>query len=159
MNKVDYGAFVKLCYTGTLKNGVVFDRTDKCKPLAIQLGDGNLVGGFEKALIGMSRNERKSFLLASREAYGDRDEKLERIFDRASLQLGFEPFPGQVILFETQDGQEYPAVVKFVNDKTIVADFNHPLAGRDLAYEVEVASIDETQSDSQSKCVAECCCA
>jgi peptidylprolyl isomerase len=159
MSKVDYGAFVKLCYTGTLKNGVVFDRTDKCQPLEIRIGDGNLLRGFENALIGMGLNERKSFVLVPEEAYGDRDEKLERIFDRVSLQLGFEPFPGQVVLFMTKDGQEYPAVVNFVNEETIVADFNHPLAGRDLAFEVEVASINETHSDSQSGCAAECCCA
>ncbi|MFZ0930236.1 MAG: peptidylprolyl isomerase [Syntrophobacteraceae bacterium] len=159
MSKVDYGTFVKLCYKGTLKNGVVFDKTDKCKPLEIRIGDGNLVQGFENALIGMGLSERKSFVLGPEEAYGDRDEKLERTFDKAGLQLGFEPFPGQVILFATQDGQKFPAVVKFVNEEIIVADFNHPLAGRDLAFEVEVASIDGTQTDSQSECVAECCCA
>jgi peptidylprolyl isomerase len=159
MNKVDYGAFVKLCYAGTLKNGVVFDKTDKCQPLEVRIGDGNLVQGFENALIGMGLNERKSFVLGPEEAYGERDEKLERTFDKVSLQLRFEPFPGKVILFMTQDGREYPAVVKFVNDEIIVADFNHPLAGRELAFEVEVASINETRSDSQSECVAACCCA
>ncbi|MGA3113021.1 MAG: peptidylprolyl isomerase [Syntrophobacteraceae bacterium] len=158
MHKVDYGTFVKLCYKGTLENGVVFDKTDNCKPLEIRIGDGNLVQGFENALIGMGLSERKSFVLGPEEAYGDRDEKLERTFDKVDLQLGFEPFPGQVILFVTRDGQEFPALVKFVNEQIIVADFNHPLAGRDLAFEVEVASIDGTQSDSRSECVAECCC-
>jgi peptidylprolyl isomerase len=159
MNKVDYGAFVKLCYTGALENGVVFGKTDKCQPLEVRIGDGNLVRGFENALIGMGLNERKFFVLEPEEAYGERDEKLERTFDRQSLQLGFEPFPGKVILFMTPDGREYPAVVKFVNAKIIVADFNHPLAGRELAFEVEVASIDETQRGSQSECAAQCCCA
>jgi peptidylprolyl isomerase len=158
MNKVDYGTFVKLCYTGTLKNGVVFDKTDKCKPFEVRIGDGNLVQGFENALIGMGLNERKSFVLGPEEAYGERDERLERVFEKERLQLGSEPFPGKVISFMTQDGREYPAVVKFVNDEIIVADFNHPLAGRELVFEVEVASINETQSDSQSECAAQCCC-
>jgi FKBP-type peptidyl-prolyl cis-trans isomerase 2 len=106
----------------------------------------------------MGLNERKSFVLGPEEAYGERDERLERVFEKERLQLGSEPFPGKVISFMTQDGREYPAVVKFVNDEIIVADFNHPLAGRELVFEVEVASINETQSDSQSECAAQCCC-
>jgi len=159
MKKVDYGAFVKLCYTGKLENGLVFEKTAKCKPVEIQIGSRSLVEGFENALIGMGLNERKSFVLGPDEAYGDRDEKLERRFDRGNLHLQFEPYPGQVILFMTDDGQQFPAVVKFVGEQVVVADFNHPLAGRDLAFEVEVAEINEAQSDSQSRCEGECCCA
>lgn len=158
MDKVSYGVFVRLCYTVRLENGLVFDKTDKCKPLEVLVGDGSLVEGFENALIGMGLNERKSFVLGPKEAYGDRDEKLERTFDRKSIQLRFEPSPGQVILFASDDGQELPAVVKFVNEEIIVADFNHPLAGRDLAFEVEVAEISETRRDSGSSCQAPCCC-
>lgn len=158
MKKVDQGAFVKLCFRGTLENGVVFDKTDKCKPLEIQVGTGAIVKGFEDALIGMGLNERKSFVLEPEQAYGERDERLERRLDRSSLQLGFEPVRGQVILFQTREGQKLPAVVKFVDDETIVADFNHPLAGRELSFEVEVGGISEFGSDSQAECVAECCC-
>ena len=159
MKKVEKGAFVKLCYTGTIENGIVFDKTNKCKPREIQVGTGTLVDGFENALIGMALNERKSFVLAPEKAYGKRDESLERRFDKSSLQLQFEPVPGEVILFLTQEGLELPAVVKFVDDETIVADFNHPLAGRELSFEVEVGGISETNGDSQAECVAECCCA
>ncbi len=158
MKKVDRGAFVKLCYKGTLENGVVFDKTDKCKPLEIQVGAGTIVKGFENALIGMGRNERKSFVLEPEQAYGERDERLERRFDRSSLQLGFEPVRGQVILFQTREGQKLPAVVKLVDDETIVADFNHPLAGRELYFEIEVGEIRGSGSGSQAECVAECCC-
>jgi len=158
MEKVYHGAVVKLCYTGRLENGIVFDKTD-CKPVEVRIGDGSLVNGFETALIGMGLNEKKSFILGPEDAYGDWDEKLERRFDRASLQLQFEPLPGQVIVFMTREGRELPAVVKFVNDEVIVADFNHPLAGRDLSYEVQVAEISEPGSDSRSPCAAECCCA
>jgi peptidylprolyl isomerase len=159
MKKVYHGAFVKLCYTGKLENGTVFDKTDKCKPIEVRIGDGSLVDGFENALIGMGLNERKSFILEPEDAYGEWDEKLERRFGRASLQLRFEPLPGQVIVFKTLEGKEIPAVVKFVNDEVIIADFNHPLAGRDLSFDVEVAEISETGSDSKSRCAAECCCA
>ena len=158
MKKVDYGAFVKLCYTGKLKNGLVFEKTVRCKPVEIQVGRGSKVAGFEDALIGMGPNEKKSFVLGPNEAYGDRDENLERRFVRENLGLQFEPYRGQVILFMTDDGQLFPAVIKFVDDRAIVADFNHPLAGRELAFEVEVAEINEAQDESQSRCEAECCC-
>jgi len=159
MEKVDYGAFVKLCYTGRLENGIVFDKTDECKPLEIRVGDGSRLQGFENALIGMGLNEKKSFVIGPDEAYGDRDEKLERSFNKSSLQLQFEPFPGQVILFVTSDGKEFPAVVKFVNEKTVVADFNHPLAGKELVFDVEITEISEIHGDSHSRCSGECCCA
>ncbi len=157
--KVRNGAYVKLCYTGTLENGDVFDKTEKCKPMEIQVGAGTIVQGLENAIIGMGLNERKSFVLEPDDAYGERDEKLERTFRRADLTLQFEPFPGQVILFMTEGGREFPALIKHVNDDIIIADFNHPLAGKNLTFEVEVAEISETENDVQSECVAECCCA
>ena len=159
VKKINYGAFVKLCYTGRLDNGVVFNKTDKCKPLEIQVGDGSVVKGFEDGLIGMGVDERKSFIIGPDDAYGNRDEKLERRFDRAALQMQNEPFPGQVLLFMTRDGQERPAIVKFVNEEIIIADFNHPLAGRNLAFEVEVAEISEARDGPGTRCEAECCCA
>ncbi len=159
MKRVENGAFVKLCYTGTLENGVVFDKTDMCKPIEIQVGDGSLVQGFEKEIKGMGVNEKKSFVLEPNEAYGERDEKLERTFSRSELALKFEPFPGQVILFMSEEGHQFPALVKFVDEDVIIADFNHPLAGRNLAFDVEVAEISETKNDPLSGCSAECCCA
>ncbi len=159
MERVEKGALVKVCYKGTLEDGIVFDKTDKCKPLEVQVGDGTLLEGFENALIGMGLKERRSFILDVDDAYGQRDERLERRFDRSALQLGFEPFPGQVIVFMTREKTELPALVKFVDDEVIVADFNHPLAGRRLAFEVEVAEIGGNENLYQSPCEAECCCA
>jgi peptidylprolyl isomerase len=158
MKKVENGTFVKLCYTGKLDDGLVFDRTEKCKPLEIQVGTGGLVEGFENAIIGMSENERKSFILEPEEAYGERDERLERTFRRSALPLNFEPIPGQLIVFMTENGRELPAVVKFTDDEILVVDFNHPLAGKPLSFDVEVAEINEMPSISPAECRAECCC-
>jgi peptidylprolyl isomerase len=159
MKKVETGDFVKLCYTGMLDNGMIFDKTEKCKPLEVQVGSGGLVEGFESAIVGMGQNEKKSFVLEPDEAYGERDERLERTFLRSSLPLSFEPFPGQVIVFMTENKRELPAIVKSVDDELLVVDFNHPLAGRSLLFEVEVAQIADTESDYTAECEAECCCA
>lgn len=158
MKKVESGDYVKLCYTGKLENGVVFDRTDECGPLEIQVGTGSMVEGFENAIVGMGQNEKKSFVLEPEEAYGERDERLQRTFRRSTLPLTFNPFPGQVILFTTRSGLEVPATVKFVDQEILVADFNHPLAGKALTFEVEVVEINDSRSPSPSECGPRCCC-
>ncbi|MGC9967307.1 MAG: peptidylprolyl isomerase [Syntrophobacteraceae bacterium] len=158
MKRIENGACVKLCYTVTPEDEVVFDKTQKCKPLEIRVGEGQLLQGVESELIGMGLNEKKSFILGPDEAYGERNEELERTLDRSSLQLTFDPYPGQVIVFHTMEGQELPALVKSVDDEMIVADFNHPLAGRYLAFEVEVAGIGETRADCRSSSGPECRC-
>jgi peptidylprolyl isomerase len=158
MKRIEKGDFVKLCYTGMLDNGTVFDKTEKCKPLEIQVGAGTLVAGFESALIGMAENERKSFVLEPDEGYGERDENLERSFERSSLPLTFQPRPGQVIIFSTEDGQQLPAMVKFVDEEVLLVDFNHPLAGKSLTFEVEVAEIGGKPGESPAACSQGCCC-
>ncbi len=158
MKKVERGDFVKLCYTGRLDNGTVFDKTEKCKPLEVRVGAGDLVQGLESAIIGMAENERKSFVVEPDEGYGERDGKLERAFVRSSLPLNFQPQPGQVILFSTEGGHELPAMVKFVDEEILLVDFNHPLAGKSLTFEVEVAEIGAVPNESPAECGQGCCC-
>ncbi len=157
MEKVENGTFVRLCFTGKLDDGLIFDKTEKCKPLEVKVGNGGLIEGFENALIGMTPNERKSFSLEPNEAYGERDERLERTFPRSSIPLDFEPSIGQVLVFMAEDGREIPAIVKFIDDEVLIADFNHPLAGRNLSFDVEIAEITNAPG-SMEKCDAECCC-
>ena len=159
MKTVENGDIVKLCYTGKLDNGIIFDKTDNCKPVETRVGNGNLVQGFENAIIGMVENERRSFVLDPDEAYGERDEKLVRSFAVSELPIDFEPAVGQVVVFMTETGQRLPAIIKYVDEAVFVADFNHPLAGRSLEFEVEVAGIGEALSDAPERCGAECCCA
>ena len=158
MRRVESGNYVKLCYTGRLDNGVIFDETEKCKPIEVRVGTGGLVPGFENAILGMALNEKKSFILEPDEAYGERDERLERTFPRTSLPLKFEPFVGQVIIFMAENKREVPAVVKTVNDEILVVDFNHPLAGKSLSFEVEVAEISDAPSSTPVECEKDCCC-
>ncbi|MEM5790416.1 MAG: hypothetical protein AAGU11_24100, partial [Syntrophobacteraceae bacterium] len=73
--------------------------------------------------------------------------------------LSFEPYKGQVIVFMTENGRELPALVKSVNEDELVVDFNHPLAGKTLSFDVEVAEIREEKSESTTQCETECCCA
>lgn len=146
MRKVARGDFVKVCYTGKLEDGRVFDKGEDCRPLELQVGAGEVIQGFENALVGMSVNERKTFTLSPEEAYGDRNETWERTFERAHLPAEFNPQVGDVVMFKASEDAQIPATVKSIDDETLTVDFNHPLAGRALTFEVEITEIGGEQA-------------
>ena len=158
MKRIETGNFVKVCYTAKLEDGEVVDHTDKCNPIEIEVGAGNLIKGFEDALVGMELNEQKTFTLSPDEAYGMRDEELEQTFSRSDLPADFQPAVGEVVVLENQEGGQTLATVKRSEAESLVVDLNHPLAGRSLTFEIEVAEINEQASASPSKCGSGCCC-
>lgn len=158
MRKVEKGNFVKVCYTGKLKSGEIFDQTEDCQSLEVEIGAGEVIPGFEDALLGMSLNEKKTFTLTPDEAYGQRDETLERKIARSNFPPGYQPQEGEFVAFQTPKGEQLPAMVKDVGLEHVVVDFNHPLAGQSLIYEVEVAEINDQPSTSPSSCTSGCCC-
>ena len=91
MGKVETGQFVSVHYKGTLQNGEVFDTSEGRRPLEFQTGAGQLIKGFEDAVIGMSLNEKKEFTLMPEDAYGMRDESRLQVFPRSDLPASVEP--------------------------------------------------------------------
>ncbi len=160
MKRIEDGNFVKICYTGKFENGDVFDKTDECESIEIHIGAGDVIPGLEKALIGMGVNEKKTIELGPDEAYGDRDERLQRVITRSDFPPDFQPQVGEVVGFRTPAGEMLPAVVKETNGETVTIDFNHPLAGRSLVFEVEVAEINEEAGGAVegATCESGCCC-
>ena len=108
MEKVENGLYICVDYTGTLQNGEVFDTSQKGQPLEIQIGAGELIEGFERELMGMSMNEKKSFTLDPEDAYGQRDESLTRDFARADFPPEIEPQKGMTIALQTPEGRQMP---------------------------------------------------
>jgi peptidylprolyl isomerase len=157
MMRVQKGHFVKVNYTGTLDNGAVFDSTESCHPMEVEVGSGNVLRGFEDALIGMARNEKKVFSLAPEDAYGQRDESLEQSFDRSEVPPDFQPAIGEVVGLQTERGDQVLATVKHVDSEKITVDLNHPLAGQSLTFEVEVNEINDHPSPTPS-CGCGCSC-
>lgn len=153
MEKVTEGAFVSVEYTGKLDDGHVFDTSSGRSPLEVEMGSGSLIQGFEKALMGMSLNEKKTFTLEPKEAYGERDEELKKAFPRKDVPPGMEPKVGQNVALTGPEGQQVPGWISSVDEEEVVVDLNHPLAGKSLTFEIEVVGIN-SESVQQKGCGA-----
>jgi len=142
MSTVANGSKVKIHYTGTFENGEVFDSSRDAEPLEFEVGTGQVIPGFDNAVVGMKVGETKSVRLPEGEAYGPYNE--EMVFDAEPDQFeeGLLPEVGQQ--FQTQLEDETPLLltVKSVDDGKVVLDANHPMAGKILNFDLEVVSID-----------------
>lgn len=152
MQKVENGLFVSVDYKGTLDTGEVFDSSEGRQPLEVQVGAGSVIPGFEAALMGMALNERKTVTLAPEEAYGQRDDSRMHDFPRAEVPAGMTPEVGQMLMLSTAQGQQIPAKVHSIDEKNVVFDLNHPLAGQNLTFELEVVGISDTATQAHAGC-------
>ena len=158
MEKVETGLFVSVHYKGTLQNGEVFDTSEGRHPLEVQMGAGQLISGFENALMGMSLNEKKAFTLDPDEAYGQKDESLTHSFPRADVPAEIKPEVGQTVALASPEGQQVPATITEVDNEKVVLDLNHPLAGQTLTFDIEVVGISETATQDPAGCGGGCAC-
>ncbi|MFO7866259.1 MAG: peptidylprolyl isomerase [Candidatus Aminicenantes bacterium] len=136
--KVKKGDTVKIHYTGKQKDGKVFDSSQSREPLEFEMGKGMIIPGLEEAIEGMEVGEKKDVSLEADEAYGQRDEKLVVEVPREKLPEGLEPQKGMPLRVKNAEGRDMQVVVADVDENTIKIDANHPLAGHDLDFEVEV---------------------
>jgi peptidylprolyl isomerase len=152
MQKVENDLYVSVQYTGTLDSGEEFDSSKGRPPLEVRIGAGNVIPGFESALMGMTLNESKTFTLSPEEAYGLRDDSRTHEFPKADMPQGMDLELGQVLALTTKDGQQIPARVDRIDDDVIQLDLNHPLAGQSLTFAIEVVGISETATQVSAGC-------
>ncbi|WP_209401799.1 peptidylprolyl isomerase [Pseudozobellia sp. WGM2] len=142
MSQVKNNDTVKVHYTGKLEDGQVFDSSvERGEPLQFTLGQGQLIPGFEKGLIDMKVNEKKTVNIPKTEAYGETNEQLIQEVPKSQLSDDIEPQVGMGLVSQTPNGQEINLIVKDVKDDSIVVDGNHPLAGKDLVFDLELVEI------------------
>lgn len=141
MSKVKPNDTIKVHYTGKLQDGQVFDSSREREPLEFTLGQGQIIPGFEKGVIDMEENETKTINISSSDAYGERREEMVQEVPKSQLPPEIKPEVGLPLMSQTPDGQQIRLTVTDVKDETIVVDANHPLAGKDLTFEVEVLEI------------------
>lgn len=141
MGKVKANDTVQVHYTGKLTNGQVFDTSLEREPLQAQLGQGQLIPGFENALIDMAVNEKKTVTIAKKEAYGDVHNELFQKVAKEELPKEITPEVGMGLVASRPDGSQQQLRVAEVNEDHIVIDANHPLAGQDLIFDLEVIGI------------------
>jgi peptidylprolyl isomerase len=143
LSKVKDGDTVKVHYTGKLTDeGTVFDSSREREPLEFTLGEGKLIPGFEKAVIGMEEGDNTTVEIDSADAYGQRREDLELEVSKTDLPDNIEPQVGMQLQMQQQEnGQAIPVQITAVEDDYVKLDANHPLAGKDLTFDIELIEL------------------
>lgn len=132
------GDLVRVEYAGKLDDGTVFDSSNGREPLEFTAGAGQVIPGFDKAVLGMNKGEEKEIAIEPEKAYGDVDPMLVRHLPRDNLPPNLEPKPGMVVGLHAPDGQQVPAKIIEVTNDEVVLDLNHPLAGKTLHFRIKV---------------------
>lgn len=143
MQQVKKGNTIKVHYTGTLReDGSQFDSSIGSEPLEFTVGEGLVIFGFDNGVINMHVGDKRTIEIPALEAYGPLNEHMIFEFDKKDFpaDLG-EPEIGIQLHMSDNEGNELPVVVAGIKEETIVLDANHPLAGKDLIFEVEVVEI------------------
>jgi len=141
MSTAKNGDKVKVHFTGKLENGEIFDRSKDGKPLEFTIGVGEMMPGFEKAIIGMTHGDTKTFTVLPEEAYGSRREELVAIVEKSHFPPDITPTIGQPLQITMPDGEVLDLVITSIDGDMVTIDANHPLAGEILAFEVELLGI------------------
>jgi FKBP-type peptidyl-prolyl cis-trans isomerase 2 len=145
MQQVQLNVKVTLSFTGKLENGTIFQTATESEPLIITIGNHDIPPTLEQALIGMSIGEQKLVRLEPDEGYGIRRKDLLQTLSKDTFKNRLDPQVGMVLSLRVEkDGQAHqvPATVVEANDNTIVVDYNHPLAGHNLLYDIKVLAIE-----------------
>jgi len=135
------GDYVKVHYTGTLEDGSTFDSSRGVEPLEFTLGSGQVIVGFDEAVIGMELGERKSITIPVHKAYGERHEEMVINVPRNQFPAHIVPEIGQQIQLAGPNNQPILVKVVDINGGSILLDANPPLAGMDLTFDLELVSI------------------
>jgi peptidylprolyl isomerase len=139
MRQAGKGDTVKVHYTGALKDGTVFDSSRDREAMQVTLGSGTLIGDFEDALVGMAVGDTKKVEVPSANAYGPRREELVIRVESSEFPPHLAPREGLSLNLKGPEDQVIQAVITEVSGDSVTIDANHPLAGEDLTFDIELA--------------------
>jgi peptidylprolyl isomerase len=135
------GDTVKIHYTGKLDDGTVFDSSVNREPLEFTLSGGQVIPGFDEAVLGMSPGESKTQKIPMDQAYGPHREEMVLEISRQQIPPELEPEVGQQLQVQQENGQTIPVFVTEVTESNVTLDANHPLAGEDLTFDIQLVEI------------------
>lgn len=141
MTAIKQGDTVRIHYTGTLRDGNVFDSSEGRDPLEFAVGSGQIIPGLDAALPGMEIGDKKRVEVDCQDAYGPINPAMRQDVPRDGIPDDIPLDPGTQLQMQTPDGQALPVTVVDANEETVTLDANHPLAGQDLIFDIEVVSI------------------
>jgi len=139
------GTKITLHFALQLDNGDMVDSNFERDPAIFTVGDGNLLPGFEKALFGMLEGEHKTVVIKPEDGFGQRNPNNIQEIARSQFSPDLELSEGLMLSFADAQKTELPGVVQRYDDEVVVVDFNHPLAGRDILFEVAILKIEPVQ--------------
>ncbi len=141
MAEVSKGDKVKVHYTGMLEDETVFDSSVDREPLEFEVGAGHMIPGFDTAVLGMKPGEKKSIHIPSDEAYGPRRDDMMVTIKKEEFPENVDPKIGQQLQVKRENGHIFNVVVVDVSGADVTLDANHPLAGKDLIFDIELVEI------------------
>jgi len=141
MAQAKTGDVVKVHYTGKLADGTVFDSSEGREPLQFKIGEGQLITDFEQAVVGMNPGDSKNIQITSENAYGPHHEEMVIEIDRKDLPENLDPKVEQKLQVRQNEGQEFVVSVTAVTETSVTLDGNHPLAGKDLIFDIQLSEI------------------
>jgi peptidylprolyl isomerase len=141
MAQAQLGDTVQVHYTGRLTDGTTFDSSAQRDPLEFTLGQGELIPGFEQAVLGMQPEDSKTVAIPSEQAYGPHRAELLISVERQEFPTEIQPHVGQRLQMTQNDGSPVPVVVTAVTEANITLDANHPLAGQELIFDITLVAI------------------
>ena len=142
---VKEGSKVKIMYEGTLVDGSVFDKSAEDQPLEFTTGKGDVIPGFDKAVLGMKLNEKKEFTVPPEEAYGQRNETFIRKVPPSFFPDDMTPQLDLMLSLQDGNGRPFPGTITEITPDSITIDLNHPLAGKELTFKIEIVGIEQAE--------------
>ena len=141
MAEAKNGDTVKVHYTGKLDDGTVFDTSIDREPMQFTIGEGQLIPDFEQAAVGMNPGESKTIQIPAENAYGPHHQEMIMVVERSQFPEDLKPEVGQQLQVRQADSQDFVVTVMAVSDSKVTLDGNHPLAGKDLTFDIQLAEI------------------
>jgi peptidylprolyl isomerase len=141
MQQVKSGDKVKVHYHGKLRNGETFDSSEGREPLEFTVGEGQVIKGFDQGVIGMQVGDKRTVEIEVGDAYGEKNDDMIVEFPKQQFPPDMKPEVGMQLMMNNGQGQSFPVVVKDISEENVLLDANHPLAGEDLIFDIELVEI------------------
>ncbi len=146
MKQVKSGDTIKVHYHGKLTNGTTFDSSEGREPLEFEVGSGMVIQGFDVGVTGMAIGEKKTINIPADEAYGQKEEDRIMEFPMDRFPEDMKPEVGMQLNMSNGQGQNIPVVITEVMEEAVILDANHPLAGEELVFDLELVEILNSKS-------------
>ena len=141
MQQVKNGDTISVHYHGKLTDGSTFDTSDGREPLEFKVGGGQVIKGFDDAVLGMQVGDKKTVTIPVADAYGDRRDDMMMEYPKSDFPDDMKPEVGMELQMSDNEGNVFPVLIAEVMDDVVILDANHPLAGEDLTFDLELVTI------------------